>query len=154
MDTEIQKRKSPRLRDFDYSSSRYYFVTICTDGQRHLFGTVTETKEGFEMQMSPCGKIVQKHVLSIEEHYATVKVSNYVIMPNHLHMIILLDNGSDVPITQIIGLFKSGVSKEIGFSVWQRSFHDHIIRNEDDFKNIWNYIDNNPAKWVMDKYYC
>ena len=68
-------------------------------------------------------------------------------------MILLLDNNNVIPLTQIIGLFKSGVSREMGFTVWQRSFHDHVIRNEKDYKEIWYYIDNNPAKWAMDRYY-
>lgn len=86
-------------------------------------------------------------------HHNGVYLNHYVIMPNHIHMIIELDNGTTTSLSTIVGLLKSGISREIGFSVWQRSFHDHIIRNETDYKNIWNYIENNPAKWAMDKYY-
>ena len=153
MDTEKQNRKSTRMTGFDYSSSRYYFITICTRDHRCLFGSVVSTEENGKMQLNRVGDILDKHIRTLDKRYPTVSVHQYVIMPNHLHMILLLDNGTDIPLTQIVGLFKSGVSKEIGFSVWQRSFHDHIIRNETDYKNIWNYINSNPAKWAMDKYY-
>ena len=153
MDTEIQNRKSTRLSGFDYSSSRYYFITICTQDHRCLFGSVVSTEENGKMLLNQIGEVLDKHIQILDNRYPTVSVHQYVIMPNHLHMILLLDNGTDIPLTQIVGLFKSGVSKEIGFSVWQRSFHDHIIRNETDYKNIWNYIENNPARWAMDKYY-
>ena len=141
------------MTGFDYSSSRYYFITICTQDHRCLFGSVVSTEENGKMQVNRVGVILDKHIQLLNKRYPTVCVHQYVIMPNHLHMILLLDNGSDIPLTQIVGLFKSGVSREIGFSVWQRSFHDHIIRNETDYRNIWNYIESNPAKWAMDKYY-
>ena len=139
MVTEIQKRKSARLTGFDYSSSRYYFITICTQDHRCLFGSVVSTEESGKMQLNHVGKVLDKHIGMLNKKYPTVSVHQYVIMPNHLHMILLLDNGIDIPLTQIVGLFKSGVSREIGFSVWQRSFHDHIIRNETDYKNMELY---------------
>jgi len=82
-------------------------------------------------------------------------------MPNHIHMIIKINNGtmwssspthSSVP--QIIKTFKTLVSKEIGCSIFQRSYYAHIIRNEYDYQEIWKYIDENPLKWTLDKYYC
>ena len=80
-------------------------------------------------------------------------LDKYVIMPNHVHMILSLNEDSIIPLSQIVGSFKAGVSREIGFSVWQRSFYDHIIRSEADYKRICEYIENNPAKWALDKYY-
>lgn len=153
MNTEKTDRKNPRLPDFDYSSSRYYFVTICTNKRRCLFGSVKSTAENGVMCLSRCGEIVEQHMIQLDQRYETVFVVKYVIMPNHLHVILNLENENRIPLSQIIGLFKSGVSREIGFPVWQRSFYDHIIRNETDYGNIWNYIDNNPAKWAMDRYY-
>ena len=153
MDNELHIRKSPRIKHFDYSASRYYFITICTHEHRSYFGMVVTTADNGEMKLNERGEIINRHISELDNRYPLVKVEKYVIMPNHIHMILLLDNNNDITLTQIIGLFKSGVSREIGFPVWQRSFHDHVIRNEKDYKEIWHYIDNNPAKWAMDKYY-
>ena len=147
------QRKNPRLLYFDYSSSRYYFVTICTVDRRCLFGKIHLTEENGKMVLNRNGSIVLRHIQELSQRYDTVRVDHYTIMPNHLHMILELDNHNTVTLSQIIGLFKSGVSRELGFSVWQRSFHDHIIRSEKDYKAIWYYVDNNPAKWAMDKYF-
>lgn len=154
MTREFKSRKSPRMKCFDYSSSRYYFITVCAYQHRCLFGTITLTPENGEMQLSECGEIVEHHIDMLDKRYALVSVHKYVIMPNHLHMILLLENECSDSVTKIIGLFKSGVSREAGNTVWQRSFYDHVIRNEEDYRMIWHYIDNNPAKWAMDKYYC
>ena len=154
MDTDLKIRKSPRLKSFDYASSRYYFITVCSDGRRRLFGSVIPTRENGEMLLNDTGALVQRHILRINDRYSHVRVDHYVIMPNHIHMILELQNNNEASLTQVIGLFKSGVSREVGYPVWQRSFHDHVIRNESDYINIWTYIDNNPAQWAMDKYYC
>lgn len=153
MAREFRSRKSPRMKYFDYSSSSYYFITICAYQHRCLFGTVTQTTENGEMQLNDCGEIVDRHIRMLDKRYPSVTVHQYVIMPNHIHMILILDNGCTDTVTKIIGLFKSGVSREAGSSVWQRSFYDHVIRNEEDYRMIWQYIDNNPAKWAMDQYY-
>lgn len=99
------------------------------------------------------GELLERHIKALDDRYPTVTVDQYIIMPNHMHMILALDNENRITVSQIIGSFKSGVSKELGRPVWQRSFHDHIIRNESDYRNIRNYIHNNPAKWAMDRYY-
>ena len=73
-------------------------------------------------------------------------------MPNHVHLIIELSD-SAVNLSTIINQAKGFVSKQLGYSPWQRSFHDHIIRGEKDYEMIWNYIESNPSKWDEDKYY-
>ena len=153
MDEEIITRKRLRLKNYDYSSSAYYFITICTDKQRPVFGSVIETADNGEMSLNHYGKQLEKHIKKISERYKKVRVNNYVIMPNHIHMLFELDNENTISISQIIGLFKSGVSRDFGFSVWQRSFYDRVVRDEKEYMNIWEYIDNNPAQWAMDKYY-
>ena len=144
-------RKSPRLHGFDYSSCNYYFITICTYEKRCIFGTPGKWNEW--------GKIAGEHVKRLETFYPSVKVDKYVIMPNHVHMIIVLDNGDRKPnVSALIGLYKTGVTKEIRSmypeaQIWQRSFHDHIIRNQNSYDKIWEYIENNPLKWDMDCFY-
>lgn len=153
MDSEQQIRKSPRLQRFDYSSSGYYFITICTSEHRCLFCSVVVKNDIGEMLLNCNGEIVDRHIMQLNTRYPTVTIDKYTVMPNHIHMIVALDNYNSISLSRLIGLFKSGVSKEIGYPVWQRSFHDHIIRDETDYRNIWNYIDSNPAKWVLDRYY-
>ena len=151
---KTENRKSPRLKDYDYKTSALFFVTICTRERICFFGTVYITEDNGEMRLNRYGELLERHIKELDERYTYARVLNHVIMPNHLHMIIGLDNGCGVPLTQIIGLFKSGFSREAGISVWQRSFYDHVIRNEADYKRIWDYIETNPAKWAFDKYYC
>lgn len=89
---------------------------------------------------------------SIPSVYSNASVDHYVIMPNHVHMIIVLsDANASVP--TIINQLKRRVTKQIGHSIFQRSYHDHIIRSQEDYDNIWNYIEDNPRKWNEDKYY-
>ncbi len=118
-----------------------------------MFGRIEYTAENGRMLLNDCGELLKNHIEQINNRYHDAAVINYAVMPNHVHMILEIDENNSIPVTQIIGLFKSGVSKEIGFSVWQRSFYDHIIRNEAEYKRINEYIDNNPAKWSMDNYY-
>ena len=144
-------RKSTRIPNYDYSSCNYYFITICTHNRKCIFGSVN--------QLNKLGYIVNKHILLISKHYKNVYVDKYVIMPNHIHLILVLKNGSEKPnINQIIGQFKSGVSREIhnvisDIEIWQRSFHDHIIRNQNSYEKIWLYIDSNPVNWSKDCFF-
>lgn len=86
-----------------------------------------------------------------------VKLDNYVIMPNHIHMLIAIDDCGRTlfapTISRIVKQFKGVVTKQIGKSIWQRSFYDHIIRDEQDYVEKWNYIENNPARWLDDDLY-
>jgi len=88
-------------------------------------------------------------------------IDKYVIMPNHVHMIIKLsvvqeENGRPMAaptISRIVNQFKGSVSKQIEYSLWQKLFHDHIIRDEAEYQKIWRYIDENPSRWTEDSYY-
>ena len=92
----------------------------------------------------------------ISEKYEKVSVDKYVIMPNHIHLIIVMQNGRtqfSPTVSRIIKQFKGKVTKQVGFCIWQKSFYDHIIRDENDYLRIWEYIENNPYKWTEDKYF-
>ena len=136
---------------YDYSNSNYYFITLCTHGHRCIFG-----KPG---KLNQFGIIVQRDLLWIQKYYPGVKIDKYVVMPNHVHAIIVLENGFTNPsISKIVALYKTGVTKQLrkikpDIQVWQRSFYDHIIRSQKSYEEIWTYIDNNPLKWEMDKLY-
>ena len=109
--------------------------------------------------LSSYGEIVDDAIKNISNIYSNVYVDKYCIMPNHIHLIIICsveNNGrilSAPTISTIIGQLKRCVTKQIGFSLWQKSFFDHIIRNENEYKKIWSYIHQNPLKWEVDKYY-
>ena len=150
---EFPKRKPQRLFRFDYSKANYYFVTICTNEKKDLFGEIGKLNE--------FGIIAERRLLEIEKHYENVSVDKYVIMPNHIHAIIVLrevktERSRPFPtLSEVVGLYKSGVSKEIheakpDIKVWQKSFNDVIIRNEKAYNEICKYIYENPIKAEMD----
>ena len=104
-------------------------------------------------------KITEQNLIEIKQHFKAIKIHDYIIMPNHVHFIIekiSVGAGLDQPrirISDVIGLFKSGVSRQLGYSIWQRNYYEHIIRNEKEYLEILEYIQNNPLKWKEDKYY-
>ena len=101
----------------------------------------------------PTGKIVQQHIEALAAHYECVQVQKYVIMPDHIHIIIFIGQSGErkrPSINQIMAAFKAGVSREIGRPIWQRSYYDHIIRSQSDYDEVWQYIENNPLQWVID----
>ena len=148
-DKKFTDRKHPRLKKYDYSSENYYFVTICTHEKKCIFG--------FPKELNNNGKIAQMGIENIPEHYEGVKVQKFVIMPNHVHMIVQLPPNM-FNLSMVIGQYKAFVTKYIrerepNMIVWQRSFHDHVIRNQQSFEKIWQYIDGNPGKWEEDCFY-
>ncbi len=104
------------------------------------------------------GKIANEDMLAIASHYNKVYIDNYVVMPNHIHAIVVIEATAGVSLNNVIGSYKAGVSRKIRKSipntqVWQRSFHDHVIRNQSDYEKIWEYIKYNPQKWENDCFY-
>ncbi|MCL2392672.1 MAG: transposase [Oscillospiraceae bacterium] len=154
-------RKRMRLESHDYSSAGYYFVTICTKDKGDILGTIVGAN-CVRPDLSKYGELVEKEISTLSATYDFVRVNKYVIMPNHIHMIIVLDDchGNSAGRTQfaptisrVIKQFKGAITKQIGQSMWQRSFHDHIIRSNADYQRIWQYIDENPERWTEDCYY-
>lgn len=152
-------RKHNRLKNYNYNTNGAYFVTLCTkDKRKILWNSVGETC-GRPLEASPLSKIglmVEDEINRIQKIHPTVVIDKYVIMPNHIHLIVLLqcnENGRPQvapTISRIIQQFKGAIVKKAEHPLWQRSFHDHIIRNEQDYKEIWNYIENNPSTWNND----
>ena len=150
-------RKSNRLKGYDYSQNGAYFITICVKDKKCLLGTVVggDAYIAPEILLTRYGKVAEKYINGING------LHKYVIMPNHIHMILIIENDEGTmkassptqSIPQLIKSFKGLVTKEIGFPLWQRSYHDHIIRDDSDYEAIWEYIDNNPLKWKEDKLY-
>ncbi|MBQ8003248.1 MAG: transposase [Clostridia bacterium] len=151
---EYPKRKRTRLKDFDYSKDGYYFVTVCTKERKEILGEII-VGEGLcalpKNKLTPIGECIEESIRFIDKNYNGVKVDKYVIMPNHIHMIIALTGGhGNPPLQNIVGQMKSYVGSKFSGEIFQRSFHDHIIRNEQDYQKIWEYIDTNVAKWEDD----
>lgn len=161
MSMEYNNRKLIRLKSYDYSSPGAYFITICTKDRKCLFweyvGAVNNRP--VSTHLTPMGKIVQHCILNIEHHYPAVHVDHYVVMPNHIHLLLQIQTDPDgrliiaPTISMVVKMMKREASKQIGWSIWQRGFHDHIIRGEKDYLKIWEYIENNPAKWMEDCFY-
>ena len=170
------KRKQNRLRGYDYGRPGYYFVTICANQRAEFFWDMVA--ENLAVKLGSCvgrddlgapyanlshyGHIVEKYIVSIPTAYDGVFVDKYVIMPNHVHLIIRVNRSEDgAPrssrptrlIPRIIAAMKRFSNQEAGFNMWQTSYHDHIIRSEADYRRIWEYIDTNPSKWREDCYY-
>lgn len=156
---DLPKRKANRLANYDYSQNGAYFITICVKDKEPILSRIKfNSIYPNEIMLSKLGAIVANEILNIEKRFDNAKILDYVIMPNHIHLIIQLDDCS-CSLGQIIGSFKSIAtlqSKKIGYSndkLFQRNYYDHIIRNEDDYLTKSNYIKNNPEKWLDDKYY-
>lgn len=158
---ELPKRKQNRLTKYDYSTPNAYFITICTKNRKNLFWRDAEIiiDRPKNVLLADLGIIVQRSIENISKHYPAISVDHYVIMPNHIHL--LLQINTDVSgrsmiaptMSTVVRLMKGTVTKQAGFSVWQKGFYDHVIRNDNDYRDIWNYIEGNPSKWSEDKLY-
>ncbi len=144
--------KRRRLLDFDYSSNGAYFVTICTLQKLNYFWCRDQFTITQNIQLTDAGKTVRSVVEQISKMNPSIQIDNFVIMPNHIHLLVVL-NDSSYTISNIVRFIKTQTTKQIGYSIFQRSFHDHIIRDAAEYEKIWNYIEDNPRKWNEDKYY-
>lgn len=161
MFVELPKRKKNRLTKYDYSTPNAYFITVCTDKRRNLFwknvGAIIDRPEN--VPLTALGKLVRKSVEEIPGRYPAITVDRYVIMPNHVHLLLQIHTDPDgrsmiaPTISTVVRLMKGAVSKRAGYSVWQKGFYDHVIRSEQDYLDVWNYIEGNPSKWTEDALY-
>ncbi len=169
-------RKSNRLRDYDYSTSGYYYVTICTKDREEFFGAISNEY----MILNKYGGIAKNKLKEIPKHYENIDIDLFIIMPNHIHGIIVINDNNyanvgteqcSVPtkenrissrknyglLSKTVKSFKDAVTKDIKLlsgkdvKLWQRSFYDHIIRSEESLDEIRRYINENPLKWALDE---
>ena len=220
MDKELPKRKPTRLHYFDYNSQGAYFITICTENRRKMLSRIVGCDvlgAPKNVELLQCGKVVEKVISQLNQHYENIDVDKYVIMPNHIHLLLrvrgngaprtshptekdaivqesgaprtshptekdaivqengaprtshptekdAIDRGNGAPrtshptrqvstVSSFVSTLKRFCNKEIGENIWQISFYDHIIRDQEDYKNHIKYIKENPAQWYFDELY-
>jgi REP element-mobilizing transposase RayT len=165
-DPRIRQRRSIRLQGYDYSQEGMYFITLCCYEKNHLFGKIADN----QMLLNSAGKIAHNEWFKTPEIRLNTALAEFVVMPNHIHGIIIIKNaevatqssirplsGTSHTIGAIVRGYKSSVTKKINLlgtsriKVWQRNYYEHIIRNDESYQNIANYIINNPANWNTDR---
>ena len=163
---DLPKRKSTRLKGFDYSTEGAYFVTICVNDRKPILSEVIKTAVGeglappeYSVKLKPCGEAVKEQLQHIENRFSSVSVEDYVIMPDHIHVIIFLHGkaGGASPsptLNDVICAFKSLTSRECkqkyGIEkIFQRSYAEHIVRNIEDYETRRKYICENPLRWYI-----
>ena len=156
---ELPNRKPIRIEDYDYSTPGAYFITICTANREKIFwdGVGADIIRPESIQLSSMGKISELAILQIAKHYENVVIDKYCIMPDHIHLILRIESDIDgriisaPTVSTVVGSMKRWISRQIGKSIWQKSFYDHGIRNQQDYDEIWQYIENNPLKYTLTK---
>jgi putative transposase len=165
-------RRSIRLKQYDYSTPGYYFVTICTNKKKPLFGHVEDTG----VVLSRIGWAARRFLIGIPNHFPDGMIDEHIIMPNHVHAIIAVRtvgaaymppakpdpeaamSSSPGSLSIVIQMYKSAVTRwctrngYLNFA-WQRGFYEHVIRNDNDLNEIRRYIANNPSRWIDDDYF-
>ena len=178
---EWRSRRTTRLSGYDYNTPGAYFLTICTEGRRCLLSRIVGTGvlDGPKIELLPYGEIAVKYINQLNDFYDNISVEGYVIMPNHIHILLNVKeegpSGRPVPtriedagagpsrtpvptlqnstISQFVSTFKRFCNQEYGQNIWQRGSYDHIIRDQEDFDKHLQYIYQNPFGWLKDEYY-
>ncbi len=181
MEDKRPTRKPVRLRDFDYSTAGAYFLTICTQNKRKMLSQVggdvldapkekrgasssqSEVRDTPQIKLLPHGQIADQYLRGWNDFYHDIKIDQYVIMPNHVHiMLLVFDYGASrtspptkqhSAVSQFVSTFKRFCNKEYGGDIWQRHFNDHIIRDRKDYEEHAKYIFENPSRWRFDDLY-
>ena len=160
---ELPKRKKIRLPGYDYSQKGAYFITVCTKDKARLLGEIVG--QGLcSCRLTDMGEIARQEIEKISERFPCAFVDKYVIMPNHFHMILLLDAkrqeqspcptvGDVMCALKSISTRKANIADNTpGRKIWQFRFYDHIIRSEQDYQEISQYIEENPQRWNEDRF--
>jgi putative transposase len=165
---------SARWAAWDYGRNGAYFVTICTANHAHYFGKITNA----EMILTLLGQAAVDFWNEIPAHFPFVELDAFVVMPNHVHGIIIIDKPGGIVETQdlaslptgnrfgpqsrnlasIVRGYKIGITKYARQNnapfIWQERYYDHIIRSPEEHESVWQYILANPLNWAEDKFYC
>ena len=179
--SEYPARKPMRLKNYDYSAPGVYFITVCTGDKRCILSGISNAPEmdaasdilkmgagdGVAppvINLTEIGKLVEEQIQALPARIPGLVIERYVIMPNHIHLLIKLtdtESGGASPsptgrmgIVDAVRILKSQTTRLSGTShLWQRSFYDHIVRNQTEYNDIAEYIDANPARWLDDRFF-
>lgn len=165
IDMEMPNRKPNRIAGYDYSQSGAYFVTICTQDRKKILSRISVGIPLPGCPQEPCvellwhGEVADKYIRQVDAFYEHLSIDQYVIMPDHIHLLITIHDGHPErcvttrtsEIARFVGTFKRFCNKEYGSNIWQSRYYDHVIRNQQDYNEVWEYIENNPTKWAINK---
>ena len=159
----LPKRKHVRLTQYDYSTPGAYFVTICTQNRRCLLSHIIGHELApAQVQYTTYGRIAEEQLFQLEKRYPTVKIDQYVIMPNHIHVILILEDSAGASprptLMDVVCAYKSLTTHQCKKAypidkVFQASFYEHVIRGQADYDELAKYIVNNPKQWELDTLY-
>ena len=162
--SSLPNKRAIRLKGYDYSSEGSYFITICTKNRQELLSAIrvgTGVLDRPENVLKEFGEIADKQLRFMSDFYDDISLDKYVIMPNHIHLLLTIKpsasgrSGTPVPtnslIANFISTFKRFCNKKYGYNIWQDRYYDHIIRNQEDYNEKWEYIEYNPLKWDSDE---
>ena len=163
-ENKLPQRKPTRLKNFDYNSTGAYFITLCTENRQQILSQIVGVDvpgDPKNAELSSYGIVADKYIKQMSKFYENITVNQYVIMPDHIHILLFVrENGSprtSTPtkqtstVSHFISTFKRFCNKEYGKNIWQRGFHDHVIRNRKDYEEITKYIYENPIRWYYDE---
>ena len=167
---EYPQRKQIRLKNYDYSQAGAYFVTICTRYRRNILSRIERQMpvgrgllDAPEVQLTEIGQCIQKAITYLEEHDPAIEIAASVIMPNHIHVLLVIQpeaggasrrpRPTEMRVPKFVSSLKRYTNRVCGRSLWQTSYHDHVIRDKNDFLTHWAYIGQNPARWAEDEYF-
>jgi len=142
----VTQRRRTRLRGYDYAATEAYFVTVCAARRGSVFGDVSNAC----VELDDLGLCVASCLWAIPDHHCAA-VDTAVVMPDHVHAVILLEKGGErATLSVVVGTFKASVTRASGRKgLWQRSFYDHIVRDEEDLDRVREYIVTNPLRWSL-----
>ena len=161
----LTQRKTTRLHGFDYNAPGVYFLTLCTENKRCLLSVIIANgvKSDPSVKLLPYGEIAEKYINQLNHFYEEISVESYVIMPNHIHILLKVHeggpSGTPVPtaqnstVSRFVSTFKRFCNKEYGKNIWQYRSYDHVIRDQEDYDRHIKYIHENPFKWESDEFY-
>ena len=159
----LPNRKTTRLEKFDYSHFGVYFITICTSKRISHLAKIDHATQGIHVVLLPIGEITEKWLNKIPEYAPDYDLAQYTIMPNHIHLLLRIrynEHASPKSLVSVIGWLKYQITKDVRenifsveFPLFQRSFYDHIVRNQDDYERIAKYMNENPVMWQEDRFF-
>ena len=165
MDVDYPKRKHVRLKDYDYSQNGMYFLTLCAKDKAPIFSKIVGCGllDAPEIQLTEAGRCVQDAMIYLAEHDPAIQIEAAVIMPNHVHILLSIQAAksgasgrprpTEMRVPKFVSSLKRYTNRFCARPLWQTSYNDHIIRDDNDFLTHWIYIETNPARWTEDEYY-